>query len=631
MKPKKSGFFSHLREHSFLSLDKKLLGVVLVVNVLFTLCWTFISVHMQQKTEIKNQSQDFQYIKAVILPAIENSVWNVDQEQTRVQVQGILVNPRVVRVQIFEKGGNGTPFIDISKGGTFSDVQTMFYDLKAPSYGEGKPFASMVMYTTLDPIMSRMWSETMRYVISEGLETLILSFLILYTVRVLVLNHLGHISKFFKENSYISKHTPHFYRKSQGRFNDEIDTLVTTINRTIDESKKYQSQVEDLKDRAEKANQAKSMFLASINHELRTPLNAILGVSDLLQDSTDPNETKQLLDIQKRSGLHLLHLVDEILDFSKIEAGQVKIESQPMDIRKALETCRMIMESHMKERENRLEMVVDPKFPALIFGDLNRINQIIINLVSNANKFTDRGVVTVQINAKGLTYEIMVKDTGRGIPEDKLEEIFLPFRQLDNQPNLSRKGTGIGLSITKRLVDIMGGHIDVDSKVGFGSAFLITLPLNVVMQQAQPPPPPPPATKQQIEDTNLKHRVKLLVVEDTPEVQMLIQAYLKGADVDLTFAQNGEEGVLKFEKDHPSVIFMDLQMPVMNGFEATQKIRELERKDGNHHVRIFALTALATKGDLDQALQAGCDGYVTKPFSKTKLLQTLQEDAGAAS
>jgi two-component system, sensor histidine kinase len=613
---------------SFLSLDKKLLAIVLVVNVVFTVVWTFTSLLFQQKAERENQSRDLQYIEAVILPAVSNSVWNVDQDQTRVQLQGVLVNPRVIRVRIQELGAgiNDAPFIDINKSGSFSEIHEVTYTLKSPGE-EQTPFARMTMYTTMDPIMARVRSEIIRYFVSEALETLILSFLILYAFRVLVLNHLGMISKFFKENVYISKRTPHFFLAQRGRFRDEIDVLAETVNRTLDESKKYQTQIEDLRDRAEKANQAKSMFLASINHELRTPLNAILGVTDLLPESVkNPEEMQQLLDIQKRSGLHLLHLVDEILDFSKIEAGEVKMDSQPMEIRKALETCKMIMEAPFRERGNRLELLVDSGFPEFVFGDPNRINQIIINLVSNANKFTDHGIVSVQIKSRGNEYEIVVKDTGRGIPEDKLEEIFIPFRQLEDKGGQMRKGTGIGLSITKRLVDIMGGRISVDSKVGLGSVFRITLPLQVPVQE---PKMERVAEESQTERQNPK--MKLLVVEDTPEVQMLIKAYLKGTNVDLTFAANGQEGVQKFEKDDPAVILMDLQMPVMNGYEATQKIRELENKTGHHHVRILALTALATKNDLDKALRSGCDGYMTKPFSRTKLLQILKDNSEAAS
>ncbi|MGZ5279761.1 MAG: ATP-binding response regulator, partial [Pseudobdellovibrionaceae bacterium] len=574
---------------SFLSLDKKLLAVVLIVNILFTLAWSFTTSTLQQKDESENQTKELQYIEAVILPAVANSVWNVDQEQTRVQLQGVLVNPRVVGVRIQELGSNDKSFVEIGKSGDFSEIKEMSYDLKSPVSEGQHTFARLILYTTLDPVMARLKSEAIRYFVSEALETLILSLLILYAFRVLVLTHLAQFSNFFKENPLISRKTTHFPMRKGKRFRDEIDNLVEVINLTIDESKKYQTEIVDLKDRAEKANQAKSLFLASINHELRTPLNAILGVTDLLPESIpDKNEMQQLLDIQKRSGLHLLHLVDEILDFSKIEAGEVKIEEQPMDIRKALETCKMIMEGPVKDRGNRMEFLVDPNFPESICGDLNRINQIIINLVSNANKFTDHGLITVQIRRVGKDYEIIVRDTGKGIPADKLEEIFLPFRQLEDQPNQTRKGTGIGLSITKRLIGFMKGEIHVDSKVGLGSIFRITLPLQILEPSVKVAPKPKEPTPNEP-----RRKIKLLVVEDTPEIQMLIQAYLKGTEVDLTFAENGQEGVQKFKSDDPSVILMDLQMPVMNGFEATQKIRELEEHLGNHHVRIFALTALA--------------------------------------
>jgi signal transduction histidine kinase/CheY-like chemotaxis protein len=563
-----------------------------------------------------------EHIETVILPAVGNSVLYFYPEQTRVQLQGILSHPRVVRIQIIEtSGGVEKPFLSVGKKGSFKQIRSKTYDLLPPvGNGIGK-FAKMTMYTTQDPAMARAQSEAIKYFVSESLETLILSFLILYAFRIFVINHLGRISRFFKRHSFVAKDTPHFPGKHWQFFPDEIDSLVAAINRAIDESKESQAQIEELKNRAEKANEAKSMFLASINHELRTPLNAILGVTELLPESlSKPEEVQQLLAIQKRSGIHLLHLVDEILDFSKIEAGEVKIENVAMDIQKSLDSCSLIMEGPMKTRQNCLSMHLDPQFPPAIMGDPNRINQILINLVSNANKFTDHGEVTVKICLHGdKEYEITVKDTGRGIPKDKLKEIFLPFRQLENSNTELRRGTGIGLSITQSLVEFMGGSIDVESEVGVGSTFRIILPLEIASL-----PESLNIEKVQKASQALHHRLRVLVVEDTPDVRLLIQAYLRGTDVELTFAQNGQEGVQRFEKEEPSLILMDLQMPVMNGFEATQKIRELENKNGHHHVKILALTALATKGDLAKALQSGCDGYVTKPFSRLQLLDTLK-------
>lgn len=620
----------------FFSLDKKILTLVLVVNTVYTLCWTFISFRFLQHDEFQNQLKELKYVESVIIPAVANSVWQLDQEQTRIQLQGVLANPRVVRVQIVENGATPSTFLDIGKNEKFNQVNVLSYDLKPPvGDGDGK-FATLNIFTTLDPVMARMRTEIYRYFLSEAFEILILSVLILYTFRILVLNRLGQISKFFRENSYIAKKTPYFLPKRRTRAADEIDVLIDALNRTIDESKKYQSEIERLKDQAEKANQAKSMFLASINHELRTPLNAILGVAELLPETeANSGEMKQLVDMQKRSGQHLLHLVDEILDFSKIEAGEIKIENQVIEISKVFENCRSMMESLIKERGNRLECRVDPDFPKEIMGDPGRISQILLNLTSNANKFTENGLISVTARADKINYCLSVKDSGKGIPENKLNEIFLPFRQLDNQPNQSLKGTGIGLSITKRLVDFMKGEIHVESKLGFGSNFEVVLPLRLPETASTPEPDPSAKAVQGVADqadSSLHKKVRLLVIEDTPEVQMLIKAYLKGLDVELTFAENGAEGVEKFEHDDPNMILMDLQMPVMNGYEATEKIRKLEQNFNHpHHVPILALTALTTKNDLEKALQCGCDGYMTKPLSRSKLLQTLREEVGMAS
>ncbi|MEZ0390766.1 MAG: hybrid sensor histidine kinase/response regulator [Pseudobdellovibrionaceae bacterium] len=610
----------------FLSLDKKLIAVILVVNVIFTFFWTALNIYFEDQSGREELKKDFEYIESVVLPALQKSIWGMDHTQVRDQIKGMLTNPYVTRVRITETG-NPKPLIDLKKEGDFQHLEERKYKLFSSPGPNVERFGTLSLFITMDPLLTRLKNEVLKGFISETLETLILSLLLLYAFRLLVLNDISRISRYFKRNSVFSKTTPHFHRKIPGRFKDEIDNLITAINRTVDESKFYQIQIEHLRSNAEKANQAKSMFLASINHELRTPLNAILGVADLLPNSlNEPSEIQDLLTIQKRSGLHLLHLVDEILDFSKIEAGQMKIESTVMDIRNCLETTRSILETPIQDKGNQLSINIDPNFPSRIRGDGNRLNQIVINLVSNANKFTQKGKIRVEVKALNSKYRISVIDNGIGIPSDQISEIFIPFRQLAGKNGEIRKGTGIGLSITKKLVELMNGTIKVISNVGVGSEFQIDLPLEVAHEEAKPLQPSLPKTP-----SILDRKLKLLVVEDTPEVQMLIRAFLKGTNVQLSFAENGQEGLRNFQKENFNLVLLDLQMPVMDGFEAAQKMREFEVKvnHNSHHVPILALTALTTKSDIDHALEAGCDGYVTKPFSRSQLLNTLRDYAAS--
>lgn len=609
-------------ESKFFSLDKKVLVVGFAISILFCIASSLISRFLQEKIEAESLQKELSYFQSIVLPSVTDSTWKMDFEQSKVQLEGLLTNPNIARIVIQDIDLGQDTFLEVAKKERLNNLVKYEYPLLAPNQ-EAMVFAKLTLYVTLDPMAARINSETMRQFMFNFIQILILSFLLLHVFRKLVLERIVGISEYFRKNIFLSKETPVLAEKTHEVYCDEIDALIDSINRTVEESKKHQLQIEELKDHADRANRAKSHFLTSINHELRTPLTTILGVCDVLPDMAEnPTKLKSMLELQRRSGLHLRHLVDEILDLSKIEAGQLRINISSMSLRECLRTCEMLLEKSIGERKNQLSIEFGESFPDLISGDSVRVNQIIINLISNANKFTSQGSISVAVKAYENFYEILVADTGKGIARDRLDEIFLPFRQLANSPGELKRGTGIGLSIAKQLTELMGGKISVHSVVGEGTVFTLRLPLEPIVSEDE-------HQSSFLENSPVwfGSEVKLLIAEDTEEIRTLIEGYLQPTGIEFDFAKDGEECLRKFKEGFYDLIFMDLQMPSMNGLDAIQIIRDFEIRNQFGRIPILAMTALTTKSELDSALNLGFCGYITKPFSRQKFLKMVQDFA----
>lgn len=378
------------------------------------------------------------------------------------------------------------------------------------------------------------------------------------------------------------------------------------------------------KEAAESANRAKSDFLANMSHEIRTPMNAILGFCDVLVEEGLNEEQSNYLNIIRKSGQNLLCIINDILDFSKIEAGKMSIEIQDCVLSDLLQTVMVLMEPRAAEKGLELKLSCDNRtVPNRIATDPLRLQQCLINLLGNAVKFTEAGGVCLKVSghADGGRNRIVfeVKDTGIGIPPDKLKSIFNPFTQADTSTTRRFGGTGLGLAITAQLIQLMGGAIDVTSTPGKGSLFTMSLPVGVeqsmnnrrsdhALGNAQPAPP---ANGPAICGT-------VLIVEDNKTNQALIQTLLSRFGLITTTVENGQLAVENAAQNKYDLILMDIQMPVMNGLEATQKIRSLSIT-----TPIIALTANAMEGDRQKCLEAGCDDFLTKPILRDKLYSTL--------
>ena len=379
------------------------------------------------------------------------------------------------------------------------------------------------------------------------------------------------------------------------------------------------------KEQAELANKAKSEFLANMSHEIRTPMNGIIGTASLMTGTKLTKKQKSYLDTIRSSSEALLQLINDILDFSKIEAGRLDFETLPFDLEILIEEVRSIMFVHVKENVE-LHVIWPEDTPQYVQGDPGRIRQILFNLISNAIKFTEEGSITISIEAREMYDEeqefyISVADTGIGIPADKLVHIFDKFSQAEESTTRNFGGTGLGLAICSKLTEKMSGKIGVESTAGEGSTFWFTmrLPLSSAEDVEQSPI---------ITEYEEKHFIQfdnthILLVEDNPTNQMVATEILENYGCHVTPAGNGVEAVERASKQAFDLIFMDCQMPEMDGFEATAVIRAREDKKQLSATPIIAFTANAMKGDRDKCLTAGMDDYVSKPVKKERLAAIL--------
>lgn len=401
---------------------------------------------------------------------------------------------------------------------------------------------------------------------------------------------------------------------------------AVAILHDMTEQKAFQSMLMQAKLAAEDANASKSIFLAKMSHELRTPMNAIIGMLDLTLDTSLNEEQIDNLNVAKDAAGNLLRLINDILDLSKAEAGKISIESLEISIAEIVKSvCRGLTVLALN-KNIYLSWNVSPQVPALVMGDPVRIRQIMINLINNSIKFTHAGGVTVGVDVKSKTEKecellFSIKDTGIGIPKDKQSRVFEVFAQADEKTARKYGGTGLGLVISKKLSEMMGGNIWVESIEGEGSTFFFTLRLPISENSAPLHPRVTNATLSNSGEEDLG-RLKILLAEDNLVNQKIAVRMLEKKGWDVVAVANGKEAVEEVSKTRFDIVLMDDQMPVMSGVEATAAIR-MEEKQTGLHIPIIAMTANAMTGDKERYLESGMDGYVSKPIDRETLFNEI--------
>lgn len=377
-------------------------------------------------------------------------------------------------------------------------------------------------------------------------------------------------------------------------------------------------------ERADASNHLKAMFLANISHEIRTPMNGIIGMYNVLKNTKLSDEQREFLDIINLSGQNLLSIIDDIIDLSKIEAGQLKLENKTFSLRKEIQKVVELLNIKARGKGIKLKTDIDNTIPDQISGDASRLKQVITNLTNNAIKYTKEGSVTIKIELleqinDDLRLKFNIIDTGIGISSEGKEKLFKAFSQLDSSSTRKYGGTGLGLAIAKNLSNLMNGEIGVESELNKGSVFWFTAILKSQQSQDEVK-----TDFSVIEDTGQEKSLNILLVEDNLLNQKFAIATLQRHGHTVDIAENGKIAVEKYKQHEYDLILMDIQMPVMDGLEATDEIRRIEKNKGiKNPIKIIAITAYVMERDRKMCLNAGMNEYLAKPFKPQELIELI--------
>ncbi|TNE53938.1 MAG: response regulator [Bacteroidetes bacterium] len=437
-------------------------------------------------------------------------------------------------------------------------------------------------------------------------------------------DEIGNLSRVFNQMLNEIEKKDEMLLHSNTTLQEKVQERTKELEENNRELIEKNAEIVEAKEQAERSRAVKESFLANMSHEIRTPLNAILGFQQLLKETELSDDQMEYVNAIDFAGNNLLTLVNDILDLSKIESGKLRFEESNFSLKRQVEQVMELLQKRARDKGLRLHVSGDDRIPDHVIGDSTRFNQILLNLVGNAIKFTEKGSVNVIYRLQSMDGEFVkckfeVHDTGIGIAPDKISKIFDRFTQGGNETTRLYGGTGLGLTIAKILVEEFGGKLDVQSEQGKGSVFQFTIAFKKSQGDEHVVSP-----EREEKTGNSRKKLKILLAEDVVINQRLMSRMAQSWGYDLDIAPNGKQAISRLIQSDYDIVLMDIQMPEMNGFEATKVIREFEDED-KRQVPIIALTAHASNAEADRCIEAGMNAYVSKPFDQKHLLSLIRK------